>query len=108
MRRFAQPPGLKKISGSMCTRVHVCACSAEVVVGLRIERSLAMLVGLLGILKAHVVCLDADWPAIARQPATHRPPASCRSTPPLPAGERSGDALAHLIREQGVPSRILK
>ena len=85
----------------------------EVVVGLCIERSLAMLVGLLGILKAggaylpldpdypperlafmladagapvlltraalrahlpahdaHVVCLDADWPAIARQPAT--------------------------------------
>src|SRR6201991_2423566 len=85
----------------------------EVVVGLCIERSLAMLVGLVGILKAggaylpldpdypperlafmladagapvlltraalrahlpahdaHVVCLDADWPAIARQPAT--------------------------------------
>src|SRR3954471_15823196 len=85
----------------------------EVVVGLCIERSLAMLVGLLGILKAggaylpldpdypperlafmladagapvlltraalrahlpahdaHVVCLDADWPAIAQQPAT--------------------------------------
>src|SRR4051812_49741913 len=85
----------------------------EVVVGLCIERSLAMLVGLLGILKAggaylpldpdypperlafmladagapvlltraalrahlpahdaHLVCLDADWPAIARQPAT--------------------------------------
>src|SRR6478672_5993336 len=85
----------------------------EVVVGLCIERSLAMLVGLLGILKAggaylpldpdypperlafmladagapvlltrtalrahlpahdvRVVCLDADWPAIARQPAT--------------------------------------
>src|SRR6476619_5475471 len=85
----------------------------EVVVGLCIERSLAMLVGLVGILKAggaylpldpdypperlafmladagapalltraalrahlpahdaHVVCLDADWPAIAQQPAT--------------------------------------
>src|SRR6185312_11713892 len=85
----------------------------EVVVGLCIERSLAMLVGLVGILKAggaylpldpdypperlafmladagapvlltraalrahlpahdaQVVCLDADWPAIARQPAT--------------------------------------
>ncbi|HEY4747890.1 MAG TPA: condensation domain-containing protein, partial [Steroidobacteraceae bacterium] len=95
----------------------------EVVVGLCIERSLAMLVGLLGILKAggaylpldpdypperlafmladagapllltrttlrahvstpdqrsdgarsdnpHIVCLDADWPAIARQPTT--------------------------------------
>src|ERR1700754_3538054 len=85
----------------------------EVVVGLCIERSLAMLVGLLGILKAggaylpldpdypperlafmladagapvlltraalrghlpvhdaQVVCLDADWPAIARQPAS--------------------------------------
>src|SRR4051794_5064632 len=85
----------------------------EVVVGLCIERSLAMLVGLVGILKAggaylpldpdypperlafmladagapvlltraalrahlpahaaHVVCLDADWPAISRQPAT--------------------------------------
>src|SRR6478672_3822811 len=85
----------------------------EVVVGLCIERSLAMLVGLVGILKAggaylpldpdypperlafmladagapvlltraalrahlpahdaHVICLDADWPAIARQPAT--------------------------------------
>ena len=90
----------------------------EVVVGLCIERSLAMLVGLLGILKAggaylpldpdypperlafmladagapvlltraalrahlpahdvssddaHIVCLDADWPAIAQQPTT--------------------------------------
>ena len=90
----------------------------EVVVGLCIERSLAMLVGLLGILKAggaylpldpdypperlafmladagapvlltraalrahlpahdasasmtRIVCLDADWPAIAQQPAT--------------------------------------
>ena len=85
----------------------------EVVVGLCVERSLEMVVGLLGILKAggaylpldpdypperlafmladagapvlltraalrahlpahdaHVVCLDADWPAIARQPST--------------------------------------
>src|SRR6476620_609018 len=93
----------------------ICAGSGgpEVVVGLCIERSLAMPVGLVGILKAggaylpldpdypperlafmladagapvlltraalrahlpahdaHVVCLDADWPAIARQPAT--------------------------------------
>jgi hypothetical protein len=29
---------------------------------------------------AHVVCLDADRPAIARQPAT-APAASCRYTP---------------------------
>ena len=97
----------------------------EVVVGLCIERSLAMLVGLLGILKAggaylpldpdypperlafmladagapvlltraalrahlpahdaHVVCLDADWPAIARQPATAPAAGLRRSTPP--------------------------
>ena len=191
----------------------------EVVVGLCIERSLAMLVGLLGILKAggaylpldpdypperlafmladagapvlltraalrahlpahdaHVVCLDADWPAIARQPATapgHQP--RYRSTPPtsstpqapqghqraspsptaaspilppfrstaspsrpqarvlqfasqsfdaavsemaaalaggaalvlIAPGKRSGDALAHLIREQGVTHATL-
>ena len=104
----------------------------EVVVGLCIERSLEMLIGLLGILKAggaylpldpdyprerlafmladaaapvlvtraalraqlpshdariggarsdeaHIVCLDADWPAIAQQPTTaprHQPPAA--------------------------------
>src|SRR4029077_17903606 len=189
----------------------------EVVVGLCIERSLAMLVGLLGILKAggaylpldpdypperlafmpadaaapgllpraalrahlpahdaHLVCLDADWPAIARQPAT-APAAGLLPQHPayvihtsgstgtpkgvvvthsgipnlaaahidrlaitpgahilqfaslsfdaaaseiatalasgavlvLPAGERSGDALAHLIREQRVTHALL-
>src|SRR3954471_21490591 len=189
----------------------------EVVVGLCIERSLAMLVGLVGILKAggaylpldpdypperlafmladagapvlltraalrahlpahdaHVVCLDADWPAIARQPAT-APAAGLLPQHPayviytsgstgtpkgvavthsgipnlaaahidrlaitpgahilqfaslsfdaaaseiatalasgaalvLPAGERSGDALAHLIREQRVTHALL-
>ena len=98
----------------------------EVVVGLCIERSLAMLVGLLGILKAggaylpldpdypperlafmladagapvlltraalrahlpahdaHVVCLDADWPAIARQPATAPATGLSSATPRL-------------------------
>ena len=109
----------------------------EVVVGLCIERSLAMLVGLLGILKAggaylpldpdypperlafmladagapvlltraalrahlpahdvtrsddthiddaHIVCLDADWPAIAQQPTTAPAVGSPAATPCL-------------------------
>ena len=189
----------------------------EVVVGLCIERSLAMLVGLLGILKAggaylpldpdypperlafmladagapvlltrsalraqwssqdtHIVCLDADWPAIAQQPTT-APATGLQPQHPayviytsgstgmpkgvavthggipnlaavqidrfaitsearvlqfasqsfdaavseivtvftsgaalvLPAAERSGTALAHLIREQGVTHATL-
>ena len=100
-------------SSRLAHHLRALGVGPEVVVGLCIERSLAMLVGLVGILKAggaylpldpdypperlafmladagapvlltraalrahlpahdaHVVCLDADWPAIARQPAT--------------------------------------
>ena len=100
-------------SSRLAHHLRALGVGPEVVVGLCIERSLAMLVGLVGILKAggaylpldpdypperlafmladagapvlltraalrahlpahdaQVVCLDADWPAIARQPAT--------------------------------------
>src|SRR4051812_12001951 len=100
-------------SSRLAHHLRALGVGPEVVVGLCIERSLAMLVGLVGILKAggaylpldpdypperlafmladagapvlltrsalrahlpahdaHVVCLDADWPAIASQPAT--------------------------------------
>ena len=123
----------------------------EVVVGLCIERSLAMLVGLLGILKAggaylpldpdypperlafmladagapvlltraalrahlpahdaHVVCLDADWPAIARQPAT-APAASLAPQHPAyviytsgSTGTPKGVAVTHQLPRQSI------
>src|SRR3981081_3807884 len=110
-------------SSRLAHHLRALGVGPEVVVGLCIERSLAMLVGLVGILKAggaylpldpdypperlafmladagapvllpraalrahvstpdqrsdgarsdnpHIVCLDADWPAIARQPTT--------------------------------------
>src|SRR5690349_977633 len=100
-------------SSRLAHHLRALGVGPEVVVGLCIERSLAMLVGLVGILKAggaylpldpdyprerlafmladagapvlltraalrghlpvhnaQVVCLDADWPAIARQPTT--------------------------------------
>ena len=103
----------------------------ETVVGLCVERSPEMLVGLLGILKAggaylpldpdyprerlafmledagapvlvtqaalldrlpahgaRIVCLDADWPAIARQPTTAPPSDSSRKTPPMSSTRR--------------------
>ena len=105
----------------------------EVVVGLCVERSLEMVVGLLGILKAggaylpldpdypperlafmledagapvlvtqaalldrlpaaraaRIVQLDADWPAIARQPTTAPATASAPTTPPTSSTRRA-------------------
>ena len=100
--------------------------------GLCVERSLEMIVGLLGILKAggaylpldpdypherlafmladagapvlvtqsalldrlpahaaRIVRLDADWPAIAQQPSTHRQTACSRTTPPTSSTPRA-------------------
>ena len=214
-------------SSQLAHHLRALGVGPEVVVGLCIERSLAMLVGLLGILKAggaylpldpdypperlafmladagapvlltrtalrahlpahdsssdgvridaaHIVCLDADWPAIARQPTTApvtglapQHPAyviytsgstgtpkgvavthdgipnlaavqidrfaitsearvlqfasqsfdaavseivtvfASGATLVLPTAQRSGDALAHLIREQGVTHATL-
>ena len=142
-------------SSRLAHHLRALGVGPEVVVGLCIERSLAMLVGLLGILKAggaylpldpdypperlafmladagapvlltraalrahlpahdaHVVCLDADWPAIARQPATA--PAT-NLAPQHPAyviytsgstGTPKGVAVTHRRRRQSHDRRM--